>query len=212
MTTFVQMIDRIETAVNDVANATWSTAVLATFLNDAIRDFSQHIPRIITTDVTTSADDRKYDLPDTFISVISVEYPIAKDPPEYLARKSYLDQFWDRNCFYDVVSRGDATNPSEIWISKKPLASETIRVDHRALHDLIADVTSISGTLTVVSQHEHILIKYVIIQCSKYLQMAEEGTPTTNSSVLMSQYSNNVLRHRQEYEDAMAQALFARSI
>ena len=43
-TTFAALITRIQISLNDEAAATWDTEMLATFLNDAIRDYSHHFP------------------------------------------------------------------------------------------------------------------------------------------------------------------------
>ena len=55
-TTFTDLIDRARLLLNDESSATWDNELIATFLNDAIQDYSQHFPRTLTT--THQHDDR----------------------------------------------------------------------------------------------------------------------------------------------------------
>lgn len=210
-TSFVNLVDRVETAVNDAANAEWSTAELATFLNDAIRDYSKHFPRVRRTDLTTVADQHEYDLPaDVSGALLGVEFPQGEEPPTYLELRSrYGPAFWGSVGYYDVIMRGDQTDVDVLVLSEDVAADETVRAEYVAHHALISNVTAISGYSSVPVQHEDLLIKYVIWQCSVQLQMAEEQSPTSSSSLLMAQYAANARRNRQQYEDALRQAIYA---
>lgn len=208
MTTYNDLIDRIENAVNDASNATFSAAVVGEWLHDAIREYSQHFPRSAETTISTSLDDRKYDLPADLQEVEWVEYPDAEDPPERLRRREHTHPaFWLVDGYYDVIHHHDAADVAELWISTKPAAAETIRVAYTYDHD--ATITG-TDTVTVPDRHEPILIKYCVWQAAKYLEEAEEQSPTSNSSLLMAQLAQNAYRAERTYYDALRRALTGR--
>ena len=95
MTTFAELVNRCELAVNDEDNSTFTAEQIVKWINDGIRDYSQHFPRIKTQSISAVLNDNTYDLADDFMGVLSVEYPTGEDPPEYLSRLSYKHaDFW----------------------------------------------------------------------------------------------------------------------
>ena len=62
MTTFAAFITRLAISLNDEGAATWDTEMLATFLNDAIRDYSNHFPLEETDPVSLTTGTAEYDL------------------------------------------------------------------------------------------------------------------------------------------------------
>ena len=79
-TTLQNIIDACEADLGDSGNATWSAADITQWCRDAIADYSVHFPRVLTDTITTSDDDRTYDLNADFLDPISVEYPTGEDP------------------------------------------------------------------------------------------------------------------------------------
>ncbi len=208
-TTLQSLIDACEADLADSGNATWSAADITQWCRDAIADYGQHFPRILQTDITTSADDRQYDLPSNFIDVVSVEYPQGEDPPEYLKRRPYThEEFWSEDGYYDIYRHTDDTDVDEILLSEKPAADETIRVIYQAIHD---NTIATGANLTVPARHLHLLRNYVLWRAALQLKAVEEANPTSNSSLLMSQYAINVDRLRRQYVDGLAKAVFAES-
>jgi len=206
MTTLSALVDQCEADLSDSANATWSAADITQWVRDAIADYSLHFPRILNSDITTSAGDRRYDLPAGFVDIISVEYPQGEEPPEYLKPRQELHpSFWSLDGYYTLIRRSADDDVDELLISDKPPASETIRVHYTAAHD---NTIAAGENLTVPAKHHHILRKYVIWQALLQLQAAEEAGPTSNSSLLMSQHAINVDRARRAYVDVLAKAVF----
>ena len=207
--TLANLIDHCEADLSDSGNATWTAADVEQWCRDAILDYSLHFPRIKMKDITTSANDRDYDLEADFLSVVSVEYPQGQTPPEYLEPREYQHpDFWLEDGYYDVVLNEDKENAAELWISEKPSASQTIRVHYQALHDY---TIATNENLTVPYKHHHILRAYVVWKALVQLKHAEEASPTSNSSLLMSQLATNVDRARRAYVDILAKAVFAES-
>jgi hypothetical protein len=211
-TTLQNLINDIETDLNDNSNATWEAADIEQWARDAIADYSLHFPRTVTQTIAAADDDRTYDLAAGFIEVLTVEYPTGQDPPEYLARRPHSNpRFWLEDGYFDIVERDDDTDTNELWISEKPSTGESIDVLYHAIHVMDQTNLTTADNLTVRERHHHILRKYVLWQALMALKAAEEASPTSNSSLLMSQLALNTDRARRAYVDSLAKAVFSRS-
>ncbi|MFZ0547818.1 MAG: hypothetical protein WAM60_20400 [Candidatus Promineifilaceae bacterium] len=207
MTTLETLIDQVEADLGDSGNTVWAAADIEQWLRDGIADYSDYFPRILTDEITTSEDVREYDLTADFSAVISVEYPTGEEPPVYLKRRPYTDSdFWNEDRCYDILPRGDDTAENVLYISTKPADSETITVLYQAVHD---NSIATSGTLTVPARHHYILRAYARWKATEQRAAAEEGDPTSNSSLLMSQLQTNARRWKSEYLNALAKAIQA---
>ena len=207
---FSDLFTRCEISLNDETSATWDTEMIANWINDAIRDYSQHFPRIRTQTISCAAGDQEYDLNADFLAVLSVEYPVGEDPRVFLSRLAFQHPDLQSGVFwYDIVSRLDDTNQSELWISAEPAAGETISIEYHAHHALMDDPASPSGESSVPPTHQHLLVKYVLWQATLHLMFAEQQSPTSSSSLLMAQLSQNARRLESAYHTAVRQALYA---
>lgn len=205
--TLGNLIDDCEADLADSANAVWSAADIQRWCEDAIVDYSQHFPLIASQTINCSAGDRTYDLASTFKAMISVEYPAGQEPPLYLQPRPYLGHgFWQAGIYYDVIDRGDDTEPAELWLSAAPAAGESIAVTFQSHHPIPATTATL---LTVPDEHLPLLRAYVRWQALVQLQAVEEANPTSNSSLLMSQLAINSDRARRAYVDGLARALYA---
>lgn len=209
MTTLQNLIDACEADLADSGNTTWASADIEQWCRDAIADYSLHFPRTLQMDITTAEDDRQYDLPAGFLAALSVEYPQGEDPPKFMKfRSQHHPDFWSEDGYYDVYYHLDDADVDELLISTKPEADETIRVIYQGVHD---NIILAAGTVTVPIHHQHILRNYVLWRAALQLKAIEEASPTSNSSLLMSQYAINVDRARRAYVDALAKAVYAQS-
>ena len=207
MTTLATLINLVEADLSDSGNATWAAADIQQWIVDAIADYSGHFRRELSQDLTTLLNDRMYDLPATCLDIVSVEYPQGSDPPTYLQHRSHNHaNFWIDSGHYDYIISGSDTAEDEIWISEKPSADETIRVRYLAHHDLPTENTD---NLTVPDEHQYVLRNYVLWRAAIQLKVIEEATPTSNSSLIMSQLAVNVDRMRRAYVDSLAKALYS---
>ena len=210
MTTLAELIDQVEADLADSGNATWAAADIQQWLVDAIADYSQHFQRELSVNLSITTDDgRQHDLPDIVVGIVSVEYPNGEDPPKYLQPRSHTHpDFWIEPGYFDYIVSGNDTDADEIWISEKPTATQAIRVRYLAHHDL---PTATSTPLTVPDEHQYILRNYALWRAAMQLKIIEEASPTSNSSLIMSQLAVNVDRMRRAYVDSLAKALYATS-
>lgn len=209
MTTLQKLIDACEADLSDSGNATWAAADVEQWCRDAIADYSLHFPRTLQDDISTAENDRQYDLPANFRTALSVEYPQGEDPPQFLQpRSQYHPSFWEEDGYYAIYYHHDDADPDELLISTKPSADETIRVIYQTVHD---NTVLVGAAITVPDEYHHILRSYVLWRAALQLKAAEEASPTSNSSLLMSQYAINVDRARRAYVDSLAKAVYAQS-
>jgi len=208
--TLSALIDRCQVFLNDESDSTWDTEMIGTFLNDAIRDYSQHFPRVRTAAIDLSTGSNAYNLPEDILGIVSVEYPAGEDPPQYLRRKDYTAVcFWSDEQLYDIVRNRDDANVDELWLSADPNTGETAIIYYNAYHQLIADPSTPGGSNTVPEEHQQLLVKYVNWQASLHLAFAEQQFPTSNSSLLMAQLAQNARRNELSYHTALQQAIYA---
>lgn len=208
--TLAALINRCQVFLNDESDTTWDTEMIGTFLNDGIRDYSQHFPRVKAQSIAMSADERQYDLPEDIIGILTVEYPAGNDPPQYLTRKNYTAAgFWESPGFYDIIAARDDNNADELWISARPSDGETAVITYNAYHQLLANPATPTEANTVPQEHQGLLVKYVAWQALLHLAWAEQQSPTSNSSLLMAQLAQNGRRAELAYHTALQQALYA---
>jgi hypothetical protein len=194
MTKLYQLADRAQLALGDAAEATWPQDTIEGWLQEAIRDYSQHFKRTCTASLTITAGcagDHRFPLPEDFCGMIQAEYPAGEDPPVYLQRLSRKSpRFWGSAGYYDVESAGDAdwddvedqpANPATFWISDEVEAGETIGFAYTANHD--AGVSSLDY-VTVPAEHEHLLIKFVTWQAMNEREAVEAQNPDTTIRML----------------------------
>ena len=175
------------------------------WVNDAIADYSNFFARRATEDITTLLNDRQYDLNARFINAVSVEYPQGDDPPSYLVRKDYRSAgFWDADGYYDIVKRDDEGNPSEIWISEKPAAGETIRVEYTTDHD---SLDSDDDFCAIPERHIELIALFVIWCAWQELAVSEGTDPRSVNSLLVGQLQVNSYRAERSYRSAVKQML-----
>lgn len=207
MTTLAQLANRAQGAVDDETAEQWPQNLVEEWCLEGIRDYNQHFPRTRSTTVATTADVRQYDLPADFRGVVSVEYPTGEDPPQFLLQRSRLGkQFWGRRGYFDVIARNDAANVAELVISEKPQAGQTITLEYLADHELALESTD---EITVPGRHEGIIVEFCIWRAWLELLAGEQQAPTSNSSLLMSQYASNADRAKRAYVESLARALRA---
>lgn len=203
MTTLAALADRCQNALSDAGGATWSQAIVEEWVIEAIRDYSNHFPRTKTASISCVTNDRAYNLPADFIAALSIEYPTGEDPPTYLERRPYAAEFWDLEGFYDIIYRDDASSQPELWISEEPTTGETIAVEYQAIHDI---TIASSGTITVPAQHEPLLVAYVIWKAWTEQLAEETRSPTSGSSLLLSQLNENARTAWNTYADHIEHA------
>ncbi len=206
--TAAEFIAQARLALGDAGETpTWSDAELLLFLNEAIREVSQHLPRLAETHLTAVAGARRYGLPVDTAAVLSVEYPEGREPACTLTRRPYKSRrFAVSGDAYDFLPRHDLTAAPALLLSFDPAAGETLLVRHTRPH---AAVATVNDTLTVPAEYQHVLAGYVLFAAARQLQAAEQAAPT-GGSLLMAQLAANARRHELAYLNALNRILTQR--
>jgi hypothetical protein len=188
---------------------TWDDAELLIFLNEAIREYSQHLPRLAETRLAAVAGARRYALPADTRALLSVEYPEGRDPAAYLTRLAHKSRRFAQSGLlfaYDFLPRHDLTAAPSLLLSFEPTAGETLVARHTQPH---AAVGGVNDYLTVPADHHHVLLGYVLFAAARQLQAAEQAAPT-GGSLLMAQLAANARRHELAYLQALNRILTQR--
>lgn len=175
----------------------WSDDQIDTWINAALNELSAHFPRTLTTTITTSADDRTYDLPANFLKMLSVEYPTGDEPPTYLSHKAFNGpNFWGNDGYYDVIQRGDDTDVNELWISEKPAASETITINYHGKHTI---PTADGDTITLPDHLKELLILFCLWKAFEERAANEAANPDP-SNLIISTMTLNAYRAERAFK------------
>jgi hypothetical protein len=201
------LIDSAQAALDDTAAAEFSEAELLGWLNEGIREYSQHFPRVSQEDLTAVASTQEYNLPWDTTAIISVEYPADEDPPQFVTYRPFMARKWTVGLHYDFLNFKSLTTYPRLLLCFEPTADETIRVTYQHPHE---HSLSASDSVTVPSDHHHILITYVLFAATRFQMQQEQANPTSSSSLLMGQLASNMRRAELSYLNAINRALMNR--
>jgi hypothetical protein len=197
------LIANARIALADVSETIYADEDLLSFLNEAVREYSQQLPRISTTIITTVAGTVSYALPWDTTNVLHVQFDGDEDP---VTRMSYKRTSFNRWMYYDFLPRLDLTNPPTLLLSIDPTASASLNVTYTHPHDHELTATSY---VTVPADHHHVLLGYVLFAAARQLMNIEQATPTGDSSLLMAQLQTNTRRAELTYLNALNRILQA---
>ncbi|MCA9868414.1 MAG: hypothetical protein KIS95_08125 [Anaerolineae bacterium] len=202
-----ELLDEVRAALGDVAGTTWADGELLGFVGEAVREYSQHLPRASEATLAAVAGERRYALPGDATAVLSVEYPADREPPACLYRRRRKSAGFAADRHYDVLPSHDLTAPPLLLLSFDPEAGETLTV--RYLRPHAADLSA-GDYLTVPAEHHHVLLQYVLFAAARRQQAGEQAAPTNNSSLLMGQLAANTRRLELAYLNALNRILYQR--
>jgi hypothetical protein len=199
--TLAQVLDNVQAQVSDDATE-FSDADLTQVIYDAIREYSQHFPRIQSTTQACTTGHPSYSLPADLIGIVEVQYPSGEDPPEYKTRLDRQSEyFWDSDDYYDVELEGEGGGT--IYMSEDVATGNSIAITYTAWHD-----TSLLTTdnLSVPEHHIPLIIAYAVWQCYAR-RLAEEMDDPDTTIHLIRDMQESVTEHRLAYERKLARAL-----
>jgi hypothetical protein len=144
-------------------------------------------------------------LPLDFREMISVEYPAAQTPPEYLVRKNRRDtNFYSQNGYYDVDHDYAAGTGWFLYVSNGITHLTNVFIQYLANHDTdMADDDA--HLLTIPDEYENILIANVICRAYRERLSYFMQNPTAHSNVIM-QYTTMVQKAEDSYHAMVAAA------
>ena len=174
----------------------WSDATLQSWVKDAVRDYSNHFPRLeeLAGDATTGT--YEYAFSDLCLGVIEVEYPTGETPPEFPPQRNHLmDSFFDGGNYYDAVMY-PGQDDSELWLSD-PETGSSYNVKY--FTDYAWTASGSDYVAEVPDQHRAILVQYVVWVCWREMATIEKEKSEIESRYNV--FAERVLRERQYYDD-----------
>ncbi len=197
-------LDRIGFALGDRNAETWSrTDHWLPWTIEAVMTF--HILRPMVEDHTIGATEAYgYDLPADFREVISVEYPINQQPPEYLLRKNRLDpDFYIDSSYYDIDHNYTDGRGWTIYFSG--LKTGHVKVQYLANHDT-ALTDSDESLLTIPDEYIGILIAMIVCRAYRERLSAYMRDPTAHTNLIY-QMTEMVKRAEDNYNQLLSAAV-----
>ncbi|MBN1537538.1 MAG: hypothetical protein JW908_12445 [Anaerolineales bacterium] len=184
------------------------------WINDSIREYSMHFPRLSELQIECSASVREYSINgeidesgkiiNSAKAILCVEYPMNQEPPKSLLRRHE----WDRRGFlgkhvYDVRSDPAMT----LVLGLLPNGTETIGVlltcDHPVL-TLDTDVT------TVPDRHLELILIYSRLLALQELAATEAIQPSP-TGVVLSGLASMLTRTQNDYQTRLKQYILSNS-
>jgi hypothetical protein len=192
-------------ALGDGAAATFSDDELLGYLNEALKEYSVHLPRLGEALITCVPGQRRYALPDDTTGVWRVTAVVNGAPVRALTYIKESRALFARRAYaYDFQPGEDASAPPRLVTSFDPTDGMQLDVLLRRPH---AAVNGPNDYLTVPPAHHHVLVAYVLYAAARRLQSAEQSAPTSSSSLLMSQLAANTRRLELAYLQALNRIL-----
>ena len=215
MTTLAEMIDRCSNILADPSNTTYSDALITEWLSDAIADYSIHFGRLKTSSHGGGIVS-KLDLEVGTIAVLSVEFPVGQTPKQFIPYSNYSQElFHQGQLAYRRVPYNDPNNSDRIEFSESIDLSPSLNLRFTITHGFEDSGTGIlyspsaassADTFSIPDHHENILLLFVEWQATRYLMHKEQQSPTSGSSLLMSQFSSNASSLHTKYKEAIVNA------
>jgi len=208
MTTLSDLNQECRLAIGDNISGKYifSNDQINAWINAALRELSQKFPRQIEYTLSTTKDQRVYDLEIVHTAALSCEYPSGSEPPVYLTRRSYTDpDFWTTDGLYDFVKHldADSLNPPRLMISAKPGAGETITLQLLCEHNPLLD----PGDVTTV-QERHLNLVALFVHWRVWQEReANWGLYPTIFSVYSGAPYGNAARAAEAYRRALEEAV-----
>jgi len=219
MTAFSALVLDCRELIGDTGATVFTADQVKQWVNDAIKSLSIYFPRRLTTDVACTTAQRKYDIAQAIVSILSVEYPAGEDPPEYLKYREHTHpSFWSNDGYYCFIKRMDAYladdpptegygEPSQIWISTKPTTGQKIRLEYTSEHKLLSADTDI---LSVLPRHEHLI--HLFVRWKAWSELATtEGMDPDPTEALSATLETNAGKAERSYLQALKDAQQAES-
>jgi hypothetical protein len=191
-----ELVMTIRTALGDEAAGTWSDGDLLSFLNEGVREYSQHRPRLAEVVLGAVEGERSYSLPVDTAGIISVRYETSDGVSTNIHQLGYRNRRFEGGWVYDFLDRREMTAAPLLVVGFSPEAGSTLAVRYLRPHEARLAAGSL---VTVPEEHHHVLVQYVLFATARRLQQQEQANPTSSSSLLMSQLASNTRRLEMSY-------------
>jgi hypothetical protein len=182
----------------------WPDADLLQWINDAISDYCNYFPEEFINDTTITSTGTVFDLPAAALGVTRVEYPVSQTPTHWIYRmRSDSPFFYNNYEVYDLV--GDP--PAQIRFGY--VRPGNLHANITILRTLTMP-TADSSDLGIPDSHNELLRIYVVWQAMRKLELAQAGTPVTNT-ILLSEYGLDAGRLQRLYQQKLRELMAGRA-
>lgn len=203
MTTLAELRTRVLNQLSDAGNSTWSDAVIEEWTRDAIRDYTQYLPRVVQgSQFVSSGTFTEFSLPEDFRAMVRVQHQYNTLADErYLTRLARDDQRFVNGAgyYYDILARHDMSESSICYLSfavNSPGSNELIQYEYEGDH--VYWSSGSSWDLTVPWRDEPVLVQYVIWKA--WLERATfESQNPDSTTLLLATFATNADKAERAY-------------
>ena len=196
-TTLLQFRDSLRNLLSDKTQ--WRDTLLTTWIQDAIRDYSASLPRLLRSTINCLAGQTAYSLSSfTILQVRAVEYPSGQTPRRLLAPLKRSHAGFAGGPYYELQADHLA-----LYIGESPASGEDILLEYDSLH---AIPSSDSTELTVPAQHFELLRLYVIWKATIQLE-TDENVSVDRKRDVMNALGLNSYRAERAYRSRLRDIL-----
>ena len=181
---FTTLLSDCLVALGDDDASTWSrTDKIWPWCLEAMLSFP--ILRGMELEYTMLAASHKVTLPADFREIISVEYPIDQEPPDYLTRLNHLDPiFYSTETYYDIDRDYKTGKGWLLFVAKKLAIGEKVRISYLANQS--TDVADDNAKLiSVPDEYEGILVAFVVAKAYRERLGSYMQDPTAHTSIIL---------------------------
>jgi len=187
----------------------WTDLQINQWINDAIADYSRHFPRELTEPMKLIAGTYEYNLATVLTNpqaILKIEYPLNKQPPEYLEYRQERD---GRGFYGERVYDVQGMPPGTLILGPGDWATDAqVHITHHADHYYPEDDTEL---MTVPNGHLELIVLFVRMVALMDIAMQESQDTRTNSLVVGT-LSLNANRAEREYRGKLEKYLAAASV
>jgi hypothetical protein len=143
-TTLGQFRESLRSLLTDKTQ--WRDTLLNMWIQDGIRDYSHHLPRLASASITCAAGQQSYSLTAyTILQARAVEYPSSQTPRRLLSHLGREHPAFAGGPYYDLKA-----DHSFLYLGESPALGEFILLEYDTLHAVPAID---SAELSVPVQH-----------------------------------------------------------
>lgn len=202
-----ELVARLRVMLGDAAAATWSDGELLGLLNEAVAEYSVHLPRTMFVRLTAVTYARLYALPVDVTAVLGVVMDPGTPDERRLYHAHVNHPRFHTGFVYDMLPSDDAGTPPVLALGRTWPEGTVIEVQVRRPQEALLSTTT---AVSVPAAHHHVLLAYGLFAAARRLQQQEQANPTSSSSLLMSQLASNVRRLELAYLHALNRILTGR--
>ncbi len=206
MTTRADLRNLVRRRLGDLtAPYTQSDLQVNQWINDAIADYSVYFPQVKTASITAVTGTHEYSLPVDFVSIVRVEWPVGREPEEFLERVNRAESAGPYTSGVYEMMESHSSAVSKIWFADEMMTGSNPEIVYQASQDSLDDDGDVT---TVPDRHLDLLVLFCRWASLQELASEEAANPDP-SQLNVSVLDTNAGRAERSYRKSLSDFLQA---